>query len=175
MVCLAGVTSNSDKAFLMSLLLQALSEYRNSRYLYDDAYRAQLNKGREEHGGSYLCHYTVVEEAHRILQVSRSMNPGADPQAAIAEKFSEMLSEIRESGEGLMIVDQYPSRLISDAIKNTNVKLIHKLQARDDIDAMATSMSLNSKQSGIIASLGRGCAIVNAGMDDTSSWVKVYK
>ena len=119
-------------------------------------------------------HYTVVEEAHRILQRSVSVDTTADPQAAISEKFSEMLSEIRETGEGMMIVDQYPSRLIPDAIKNTNVKLIHKLQARDDIEAMATSMSLNDRQSRLIASLERGNAIVNSGLDDISTWVKVY-
>lgn len=174
-ICLAGVTTNNDKAFLMSLLIQALNEYRNSKYLYDDEYRTLLVKGRESHKGSFLCHYTVVEEAHRILQYSKNANQMVDPQAVIAEKFSEMLSEIRECGEGLMIVDQYPSRLIPDAIKNTNVKLIHKLQAWDDIDAMATSMSLNKKQSGLLVSLERGNAIVNSGLDDTSSWIKVRR
>lgn len=174
-ICLAGVTSNSDKAFLMALILQVLNEYRNSKYLYDEAYRNMVVQGREEHNGSCLCHYTVVEEAHRILQAPRNSQSDADPQAVIAEMFSEMLSEIRECGEGLMIVDQYPSRLISDAIKNTNIKLIHRLQARDDMDAMAACVSLNQKQTGLIASLRKGNAIVNSGLDDVASWIKVIK
>ena len=174
-ICLAGVTDNNDKAFLMSLILQGLNEYRKSKYFYDENYRQTVECGREKHRGSYLMHYTVVEEAHRILQNTKGVNSDADPQAAVAEMFSEMLSEIRETGEGLMIIDQYPSRLILDAIKNTNVKMIHKLQARDDIDSMSTCMSLKSKQSNLIASLERGNAVVNTGIDDTSSWVKVVR
>ena len=174
-ICLAGVTDNHDKAFLMSLLLQAVNEYRNSQYLYNKDYRDKVKDGCKQHSGVFLSHYTVIEEAHRILQRQNSNHADTKPQVAITEMFGEMLSEIRETGEGLMIVDQYPSRLILDAIKNTNVKIIHKLQAKDDIDAMAVCMSLKPKQSDLIASLERGNAIVNPGMDDASAWVKIDK
>ncbi len=46
--------------------------------------------------------------------------------------FSNFLSEVRAYGQGMMVVDQVPTRLIEDAIKNTNVKIIHKLVASDD-------------------------------------------
>ena len=80
-----------------------------------------------------MTHYTILEE-HRIICAPRL---GIPFEGVIAEKFCEMLSDIRELGEGIMIVDQYPSRLIADAIKNTGVKIIHKLQALDDRQAMA--------------------------------------
>lgn len=172
-VCLAGITNNSDKSFFMSLLLNAASEYRISRYQYDDEYRKTVTQGRKQYNGNYLAHYTVVEEAHRILQVPSVLASDADPQAAAAEKFCEMLSEIRESGEGLMIIDQYPSRLVADAIKNTNLKIIHRLQAADDREAMAGCMSLNSTQSMMLASLKKGDAVVNSEQDDAAMWLHI--
>ncbi len=172
-ICLAGVTNNSDKSFFMSLLLQAASEYRQSLYQYDAKYRELVKNGRKEHGGNYLAHYTVVEEAHRILQVSNKIASDADPQAAAAEKFCEMLSEIRESGEGLMIIDQYPSRLVADAIKNTNLKIIHRLQAVDDREAMAGCMSLTEMQSNLLATLKKGDAVISSEQDDSAMWLHI--
>ncbi len=172
-ICLAGVTNNSDKSFFMSLLLQAASEYRQSLYQYDTTYRERVQKGRKEHGGNYLAHYTVVEEAHRILQVPNSIASDSDPQAAAAEKFCEMLSEIREPGEGLMIIDQYPSRLVADAIKNTNLKIIHRLQAIDDREAMAGCMSLNDMQSRLLATLKKGDAVICSEQDDSAMWLHI--
>ncbi len=172
-ICLAGVTNNSDKSFFMSLLLQAASEYRQSMYQYDIKYRERVKKGRNEHGGNYLAHYTVVEEAHRILQVPSSIASDADPQAAAAEKFCEMLSEIREPGEGLMIIDQYPSRLVADAIKNTNLKIIHRLQAIDDREAMAGCMSLNDMQSRLLATLKKGDAVICSEQDESAMWLHI--
>ena len=133
--------------------LQAMSEYRISCYQYDREYREHVKQWRSEHNGNCLCHYTVIEEAHRILQVPSNANYDANPQALAAEKFCEMLSEIREPGEGLMIIDQYPSRLIPDAIKNTNFKLVHRLLAADDRNAMASCMALTNSQSQLLSML----------------------
>jgi DNA helicase HerA-like ATPase len=89
--------------------------------------------------------------------------------------FSEMLSEIRAYGQGLMIVDQVPARLIPDAIKNTNLKIVHRLVARDDRDAMASGMGLRPDQEDMIALLQLGEAIVCGDLDDAASWVKVRR
>lgn len=48
---------------------------------------------------------------------------------AAADLFTNILSEIRSYGQGMMIVDQAPTRLIDDALKNTNYKIIHRLTA----------------------------------------------
>lgn len=172
-ICLAGVTDNRDKAFLMSLLLLALNEYRSSRYLYDTDYRKSVALGRKGGHGSYLAHYTVVEEAHRILQNTSGCVNSENAQTVVAESFCEMLSEIRETGEGLMIIDQYPSRLIPDAIKNTNLKIIHRLLAEDDRHAVASCMSLKEDQNQLLASLKKGDAIIHSGQSTTARWIHV--
>lgn len=121
----------------------------------------------------------VIEEAHRVM----SYNPNPDSsQAKCGQLFSNMLSEIRAYGQGMVIVDQVPGRLIPDAIKNTNLKIIHRLIAADDIDAVASSMGLTSNQRTIIPRLAIGQAIVsgiNAGQasymsDSDVYWCKIH-
>lgn len=172
-ICLDGVVDNNDKAFLMALIMQAQEEYRRTRYMYDEQYRNTVKAGQKKFNGKYLAHYTVIEEAHRILKVPQGNVSDADPQRVVADKFCEMLSEIRDAGEGIMIIDQYPSRLIPDAIKNTNVKFIHKLPARDDQDAIGACMSLNNDQTRLLASLKTGDAIIHSGQDTPAMWVHV--
>ena len=43
--------------------------------------------------------------------------------------FADLLAEVRAYGEGLVIAEQIPAKLIPDAIKNTAVKIVHRLPA----------------------------------------------
>ena len=125
-VNLSKLANAKDKALIMSLLMLSLYEYRISAYTYDSEYRkkAQSNK---------LQHLTVVEEAHNVLTKPSADTQGTgNPQQVVADLFGNMLSEIRSYGEGLMIVDQVPTKLISDTIKNTNYKIVHRMTAPDD-------------------------------------------
>lgn len=109
------------------------------------------------------------------------MNPGPDaggtgnPQQVVADLFTNMLSEIRGYGQGLVIVDQIPTRLIPDAIKNTNYKIVHRLTSPDDSQVMASSLSLREDQQKIIPSLGVGDTIICGDLDDAAAWVKINK
>ena len=92
----------------------------------------------------------------------------------MGDMFADILAEIRAYGQGMAIVDQVPSKLIPDAIKNTNLKIIHRLVAADDRDAMASAMALSDEQAKVIARLKVGQAIVSGIQDDMASWVKVF-
>ena len=59
-----------------------------------------------------------------------------------------------------MIVDQVPSRLIEDAIKNTNIKVIHKIVAADDFNMIGQSIGLTDEQQKVIPKLSIGQAIL---------------
>lgn len=164
---LSHITNAKDRALIMSVLMLSLYEYRMSAYEYDETYRKEAQKNR-------LMHLTVVEEAHNVLA-----NPGKDPggsgnpQQTVADIFTNMLSEIRSYGEGLMIVDQVPTRLIPDVIKNTNYKIVHRLTAPDDCEVMAAGLALREEQKPLISALGIGNAIVCGDMDDAAAWVKM--
>ena len=168
-VNLSKLANAKDKALIMSLLMLSLYEYRISAYTYDSEYRkkAQSNK---------LQHLTVVEEAHNVLTKPSADTQGTgNPQQVVADLFGNMLSEIRSYGEGLMIVDQVPTKLISDTIKNTNYKIVHRMTAPDDCELMEAALALREEQHGIIPLLAQGQALLSCDRDDAASWVKINK
>lgn len=165
---ISRLSGSKDKALVMSLLLQALYEYCSSCYANDSVYRekAQANE---------LLHLTLIEEAHNVLLKPRDNQSSGSPERAAADLFGNMLSEVRGYGQGFMIVDQVPTRLIDDAIKNTNYKIVHRLIAPDDQEVMASCMAFREDQKYIIPTLEKGNAIICGDEDDAAAWVKIPK
>lgn len=165
-VNISRLSGSKDKALVMSLLMNALYEYRISKYNNDDEYRKMANKNK-------LMHLCLVEEAHNVLLKPQGPQTSGNPQNAVADLFGNMLSEVRGYGQGFMIVDQVPTRLIDDAIKNTNYKIVHRLTAPDDQAVMAKCMAFREDQTYIIPALEKGNAIICGDEDDAAVWVKV--
>lgn len=166
---LSKIPNVRDKALIMSMILLSLYEYRVSAYTYDDDYRkhAQANE---------LMHLTVIEEAHNVLSKPSTVAEGSgNPQQVVADLFSNMLSEIRSFGEGFMIIDQVPTKLIHDVIKNTNYKVCHRMTSIDDCEVIAQALALRDDQKGIIPTLEQGNVIIAGDLDDAASWVKINK
>lgn len=146
-VNLSYAGDDQDRAFIMSLLLQFLYEYRI----------AESESENFSFNANECRHLVVVEEAHRVM--GRCDNPEA-PQYRSGQMFSNFLSEVRAYGQGMMVVDQVPTRLIEDAIKNTNVKIIHKLVASDDSRIVAECIGLTTDQQRVIPKLSIGQAVL---------------
>jgi DNA helicase HerA-like ATPase len=166
---LSKISGTKDKSLIMALLFLDLYEYRVSAYSNDKNYRKLAND-------NHLLQLTVIEEAHNLLEkptvdISRSGNA----QQIAADMFSNIMSEIRGYGQGLLLVDQIPTRLVQDAIKNTNYKIVHRMTSPDDCEIMASSLALREDQKNIIPSLGRGEIIISGDLDDAASWVKIEK
>ncbi|MEV4674585.1 ATP-binding protein [Actinomadura sp. NPDC049382] len=142
------VGDDRDKAFLMGTVLVRLVEH------------LRLRQGGG--GPAGLRHLTVFEEAHRLLRRSEQ----AGPAAHAVETFASLLAEIRAYGEGLVVAEQIPSKLVPDVIKNTAVKIVHRLPARDDRDAVGATMNITEAQSQFLVTLtpGEG-AVFTDGMD----------
>ena len=103
----------------------------------------------------------VIEEAHRLLRASRE---GASAHAV--ELFASLLAEIRAYGEGIIVVEQIPAKLVPDVVKNTALKVLHRLPANDDREVVGAAMNLDEDQSRQVVSLRPGVAAVFAdGMD----------
>jgi len=154
---------DADKCFTMALLLNFMYEYRQAQH---------ESAGSPE--SSALRHLAIFEEAHRILRATTHGWGEASPQAKMGEMFADILAEIRAYGQGLAIVDQVPAKLVPDAIKNTNLKIIHRLVAADDREAMASALALEPEQARVIARLKVGQAIISGIQDDLASWVQVF-
>lgn len=153
---------DADKCFTIALLLNLMYEYRQAQY---------ESAGSPE--SSELQHLAIIEEAHRILRAAHFVADSANPQVKMGEMFADILAEIRAYGQGMAIIDQVPSKLVPDAIKNTNLKIVHRLVAADDCQSMAGAMALSDEQAKVIARLKVGQAIVCGVQDDTASWVRV--
>jgi hypothetical protein len=147
------VGDDSDKAFLMGTVLIRLAEHLRM------ANRAGSWRS------SRLRHLTVIEEAHRLLRRPETGAPGGAAAHAV-EMFAGLLAEIRAYGEGLVIAEQIPDRLVPDVIKNTAVKITHRLPAADDREAVGATMNMTQAQNRFLVTLRPGEAAVFAdGMD----------
>jgi DNA helicase HerA-like ATPase len=142
------VGDDADKAFFMGVVLVRLVEHLR-----------QHRAGADE-----LAHLTVIEEAHRLMR-----NPdtgGRSTSVHAVEMFASMLAEVRAYGEGLIIAEQIPRKIIPDVLKNTAVKVMHRLPAQDDRDAVGATMNLDDQQSESVVSVVPGVAAVfTDGMD----------
>ena len=144
------VGDDADKAFLMGAVLMRLSE--------------DLWVANRAHPSEGLSHLTVIEEAHRLLR--RAESGASDATAKAVEMFASLLAEVRAYGEGLVIAEQIPSKLTPDVIKNTAVKIVHRLPAKDDRDSVGATMNVDEAQSRHLVTLvpGQG-AVFTDGMD----------
>ena len=142
-----------DKAFLMGTVLIRLIEHLRLRHRSGDP------------GPARLRHLTVIEEAHRLLRQSPT-GIAAGPAAHATEMFADLLAEIRAYSEGLIIAEQIPAKIIPDVIKNTAVKIVHRLPAADDRAAVGATMNLTEEQSAYLVTVQPGEAAVHCdGMD----------
>ena len=147
-LCLEDIANDEDKAFLMGTLIIRVVEHL----------RLAARAGRP----AGLRHVIVIEEAHRLLRAGRE---GRASVHAV-ELFAAMLAEIRAYGEGLVIAEQIPSKLVGDVVKNTALKVMHRLPAADDRDLAGAAMNLDGAQSRQVVALEPGVAAVFAdGMD----------
>jgi len=171
---LTSLTSDEDKAFFMAVILMFVYEYRQELSELNAEEIADVAPGIPADG---LRNLLVIEEAHRVLGRSEGSVAAfaAAPRQKVSEMFSNMISEVRAYGQGILIADQIPGRLNEDAVKNTNLKIVHKLVSADDRRSMATGLNLWDDQERIISDLKVGEALVRCDMDDEAYMVKVKK
>ena len=85
----------------------------------------------------------VIEEAHNIVGCRReatTSEENADPQAHAAELVCRMLAELRALGVALIIVDQLPSAVAPEVVKNTVSKLVFREVDQEDRELLGGAM-----------------------------------
>ncbi len=143
---LKSLGTGDEQALVMALLLTAITEH------YQSARGASAD----------LVHVTLVEEAHRLLARYAGGKPAQDAQAKerAAEAFANTLAENRKYGEGVIIAEQLPTKLVADAVKNTNLKIMHRLTAEDDRRYLGETMGVDEAQRLFAARLQTGEALL---------------
>ncbi len=145
---LRAMGNDDEKTFVMGLLLTAIYEHY-------EANPGQGNNGR-------LRHLTLIEEAHRLLKnvpTEKTSEDQANMKGRAVEAFCNMLSEVRAYGEGILVAEQIPTKLAPDILKNTGMKILHRLVAKEEREAMGHAMNLDEPQMRHAATLGQGEAI----------------
>lgn len=142
-----------SKCLLTLFLLTALNQH--------------VRRQHAAEGGSRQCPrlVIVIEEAHNI--VGRCTDgPIAENQtnvkAAATELICRMLAEFRALGVGLILIDQLPSQMASQVIKNTGAKLAFRQVAREDRETLADTMLFSNIEYEEIARLLPGQAYLYA-------------
>jgi hypothetical protein len=148
---------DDDKAFLMGLILIRLAERR----------RADGDTDR-------LRHLLVIEEAHRLLgRPGRQEEGEPDTRGKAVETFTNLLSEVRAYGQGVVVVDQIPAKLAPDIVKNSNLKVAHRIVAGDDRAVLGATMAMDAAQERSLATLSVGQAAVFADGQDAPLLIQV--
>jgi hypothetical protein len=151
-----------DKSLTSMFLLMLLREYR------------------EQHPGHTLQHVTVVEEAHNVMgnvQASGPSEVAADTKGQAVQAFADLLTEIRALGEGVLIADQSPSKLMPDALRNTNLQIAHQLRDARDRETIGRALIMDKAQQDYVGKLAIGeAAVFLTGMEKaTFMQVPPYK
>ncbi|MCL2157800.1 MAG: DUF87 domain-containing protein [Oscillospiraceae bacterium] len=153
-VDLSNIGSKETKALIMGVLIIRLREYRY-------ATTTDTNVPTR--------HVTILEEAHNILKRcshEQSQDSG-NIMGSSVEMLTECIAEMRTYGEGFIIIDQSPGAVDITAIKNTAIKIIHKLPEKQDCEEIGNALSLKEEQIRELSRLETGVAAVfHAGWTD---------
>jgi len=126
-----------EKTFMVESLMLWLYHYKKSQGKSDK-----------------LNHVTVVEEAHHVLSARKER---AEGEETIIESTIRM---IREFGEGIIVIDQEPSKLSASVIANTSTKVCFNLGNGDDVREMTGAMNLRKEEQRFIDKLRIGEGLV---------------
>ena len=121
-----------EQALMMALMLNAMTSH----------YKAHRTS-------SELAHVTIIEEAHRLMgrpDPAAGQAGQGDAAAKAAKAFANTLAENRKYGEALVVVEQSPSKLVEDAVKNTNLKVMHLLPSEEERTLLGDTMRFSEDQ-----------------------------
>jgi len=93
--------------------------------------------------------FVIIDESHNILAHNKSL-------------VERMMAEVRKLNMGITLVTQSPALLNYRIVSNSNIKIIHALKSRDDVDVIAHSIGGEVIISKVVPRLGVGEAVVDA-------------
>lgn len=149
-----NLADDDDKAFFVGLILVLVNEYRQVS-------NPAINPGTTKKG---LQHLFVIEEAHRLLKnvnTERNNEMLGNPKGKAVEFFCNAISEMRSLGQGVIVVEQIPSKISPDVIKNSNTKIVHRLVSKDDQSLLSGALSISEEDALYLNRLKTGYALVH--------------
>ncbi len=127
--------SENDKTCIVQSLLLWIHHYR------------MQEKDRER-----LKHVILIEEAHHVLR--------REELTAKESILDVVLREIRELGEGIIMIDQSPAQFSQNAVGNSATSFVFALKDRADVTSAANFLLLDTDQRTYLNQLPVGTCIV---------------
>jgi hypothetical protein len=142
--------SESDKCFVIGSMLNWIQEFR----------RAQPER-------EVLKHVLIVEEAHHLFRKKPETKP---------EDITDVIfREVREYGEGIIILDQHAHKTSVQALGNTNIRIAMQTDLDRDRKALAGCMLLKRDEEEWLGKQQIGQAIVKTGNYETPFQITIPK
>lgn len=107
-------------------------------------------------------HIIFYEEAHNLIgpTTDNPIGGSVDPKISATKYLVKMLAEVRALGEGIVIADQLPTAMASEVLKNTGLKIGHRITAQDDRNLLGSTMSASADQLEEQGTFGTGQALI---------------
>jgi hypothetical protein len=184
---LEALADATDKSLVMAFIMTFLYERRQAEDL--DHRQRVLPSYYQVPPEDRPKHLLVLEEAHRLLsneaadESAGGETAGKTASAKTAQMFVEMLAEIRALGQSILVVEQMPTKLAPDAIKNTNLKIMHRITSVADRESLGKAMNFGELQMEYVATLRPGQAVtfeegndqpILLSMPDRADWNSLF-
>lgn len=140
-------------SLLISTLIREVLKIRKT----SDVAKANENALKRE-----IEHIIFYEEAHNLIGPTTDDPVGGsvDPKISSTKYLVKMLAEVRALGEGIVIADQLPTAMAPEVLKNTGLKLGHRITAQDDRNLLGSTMSASADQLEEQGTFGTGQALI---------------
>ena len=126
-------------ALLISTLIRETLKVRKTQ---NKARKPGKAKNRTE-----VNHIIFYEEAHNLVgPTQEEFGDKVDPKVSATKYLVKMLAEVRALNEGIVIADQIPSAMAPEVLKNTGLKIGHRITASDDRELLGSTMSASADQ-----------------------------
>ena len=123
---------------------------------------SDVSKDQERSLKREIEHIIFYEEAHNLIGPTTDDPVGGsvDPKISATKYLVKMLAEVRALGEGIVIADQLPTAMAPEVLKNTGLKLGHRITAQDDRNLLGSTMSASADQLEEQGTFGTGQALI---------------
>lgn len=129
-------------SLLISTLIREVLKIKKVNGKKIDPETAQIGDKKE------IQHIIFYEEAHNLIGPITESPDGmsVNPKISATKYLVKMLAEVRALGEGIVIADQLPTVMAPEVLKNTGLKIGHRITAQDDRGLLGSTMSASADQ-----------------------------
>ena len=146
---LDAITDNRQKALIMAIVLT----------------QAMLAVRKRGHAKNQLRNVLMIDEAHLLLGDGEAAEQGvADPQRAGKTLLQNMTLIARSYGMALLFGDQSPTRLTEEILSNVNLKMMFRLDSRQDRGLLSETALLTDEMRESMISLPPGTGYMHCDM-----------